>query len=43
MFYWDLVVAKIQVNIAKKVGSLELVKKVVNSWNWVPVLEYDFV
>jgi hypothetical protein len=32
-----MVVARLQVNLTKKLGSLELVKKVVNSGNWVPV------
>jgi hypothetical protein len=42
MLYWDLVVAKLQVNLAKKLGSLELVKKVVNSGNWILIPDCDF-
>jgi hypothetical protein len=41
LFYWNLVVARLQVSIAEKIGSLELVKKVINLGNWVSVPDCD--
>ena len=43
IFYWDLVVARLQVSLVEKFGSLELVKKVINSWKQVPVPNCNFV
>jgi hypothetical protein len=41
-FYWDLVVARLQVNLTEVLGSLELVKKVINFGNWVLIPDCDF-
>jgi hypothetical protein len=43
LFHWDLVVARLQVNLTEKIGSLELVMKVINLGNWVRVPDCDFV
>jgi hypothetical protein len=37
------VVVRLKVNLAEELSPLELVKKVINSRNWVPVPDYDFV
>jgi hypothetical protein len=37
------VVAILKVNIVEELRSLELFKKVINSRNWVPVPDCDFV
>jgi hypothetical protein len=42
IFYWDLVVARLHFNLVEKLGFVELVKKVVNSVNWVLVPKCDF-
>jgi hypothetical protein len=42
IFYGDLVVVKLQINITKVLGLLELVEKVVYSGNWVSILNCDF-
>ena len=36
-------VARFQINFAKELGSLELVKEVVNSRDQVPIPDYDFI
>ena len=36
-------VARLHVNLTEKLGSLEMVKKVINLRNWVLVLDCDFV
>jgi hypothetical protein len=36
------VVAELQINLTKVLGSLELVEKVVNLGNWVPIPDCDF-
>jgi hypothetical protein len=41
--YWDPVVTKIQINLTEVFGPLELVKEIVNSWNWISVLDCDFI
>jgi hypothetical protein len=43
MFYWDLVVYRIQINIAEVVGPRELIKEVINSGNQVLVSDCDFI
>jgi hypothetical protein len=43
LVYWDLVVARILINLTEVFGPLELVKEIVNSGNWVPVPDYDFI
>jgi len=43
IFYWELVVAILPVNVTEGLASLELVKKFLNSGNWVPVPDCDFV
>jgi hypothetical protein len=43
LFYGDLMVVKIQINITKVLGPLDLFNKVINSGNWVPIPIYDFV
>jgi hypothetical protein len=43
LFYWDFVVVRIYINLVEVLGSLELVKKAINSVSWVLVLDYDFV
>ena len=42
LFDWDLLVARFQINFAKELGSLELVKEVINSRDWVPISDCDF-
>jgi hypothetical protein len=42
MFYGDLVVVGLKINITKVLGPLKLVKKFINSWNWVPIPDCDF-
>jgi hypothetical protein len=39
----NLVVVILHVNIVEELVPLELVKKVINSGNWVPVHDCDFV
>jgi hypothetical protein len=43
MFYGDLVVARLQINITKLLGPLDLVEKVVNLGNWLSLPKYNFV
>jgi hypothetical protein len=43
LFYRDLVVARIQINLTKVFGPRELIKEVVNSGNRVPVSDCDFI
>ena len=42
-FYWDLVVAKLQINITKVFGPCELIKEVADSGNRVPFFYCDFI
>lgn len=35
--YWNLVISGIQIKFFEVLGPLELVKKVINSWDWVPI------
>jgi hypothetical protein len=37
------VIARLYVNLVEELFPLELVKKVINSGNWVSVLDCDFV
>jgi hypothetical protein len=43
LLYWDLVVARLQINLTEVFSPLELVKEIVNLGNWVPVLDCDFI
>jgi len=43
MFYWDLVVDRIQINITEVFGPRELIKEVIDLGNWVSVSDYDFI
>jgi hypothetical protein len=43
MFYRDLVVAKLQINITELFGPHELIKEVIDSGNRVSVSDYDFI
>jgi hypothetical protein len=43
MLYWDLVVAELQINLTDVFSPLDLVKEIVNSENWVLVLDCDFI
>ena len=40
---WYLVVGQLQINLPKILAPLELVKKIINPWNWIPIPKYDFV
>jgi hypothetical protein len=42
MFYQDLVVAIIQINLSEVFGPRELIKEVIDSGNRVPVSDCDF-
>ena len=42
-FYWDLMIARLQINLIEKFSSPQLVKKVVNSGDRVLILDYGFV
>jgi hypothetical protein len=37
------VVARLQINLTEAFGPYELIKEVVDSGNWVPVSDYDFI
>jgi hypothetical protein len=43
MFYWDLVVARIQINLTEVFGPCDLIKEVVNSGNRVLDLDCYFI
>jgi hypothetical protein len=43
LLYWDQVVARLHINLTEIFGPLELVKEIVNSGNWVSVLDCDFI
>jgi hypothetical protein len=43
MFYWDLVVARLHINITKVFGPRELIKEVVDLGNRLSVLDSDFI
>ena len=43
MFYWDLVVARLQINITEVFGPHELINEVVDSGNQVSVSDCDFI
>jgi hypothetical protein len=43
MFYRDLVVARLQINITEAFGPHELIKEVVDFGNRVPVSDSDFI
>jgi hypothetical protein len=43
LLYWDLMVARIQINLTKIFGPLELVKEIIDSGNKVPIPDYDFI
>ena len=42
-FDWNPMIAKLQINLVELLGSLKLVKKVIDPWDWIPVLESDFI
>ena len=41
--YWNLVIARLQIDLAKILGPLELIQKVTNLWDWIPIPDNDFV
>ena len=43
LFYWDLVVARLQINLTEVFGPCELIKEVVDLGNRVPVSDCDFI
>jgi hypothetical protein len=43
LLYWDLMVARLQINLTEVFGSLELIKEIVDSGNRVPVPDCDFI
>jgi hypothetical protein len=43
LFYRDLVVARLQINLTEVFGPRELIKEVVDSGNQVPVSDCDFI
>jgi hypothetical protein len=42
LIYWDLVVVVLQINLIEVFTPLEMVKEIINSWNWVLVPDCDF-
>ena len=42
-FYWNLVIARLQIYLAEILGPLDLVKKAINTWDWIPILDIDFI
>lgn len=40
--YWNLVITRIHIDLAKILGPLELVQQVINPWDWIPVSDSDF-
>ena len=42
-FNWYLLITELQINLAEIFGPLELVKKVINPWDWIPILDSDLV
>jgi hypothetical protein len=43
LLYWDLMVAKLHINLTEVFFSLGLIKDIVDSWNRVPVPDCDFI
>jgi hypothetical protein len=43
LFYWDLMVARLRINLIEVFSPLDLIKDIVNSRNQVLVPDYDFV
>jgi hypothetical protein len=43
MFYRDLVVARLEINITEVFGPHELIKEVIDSGNQVPIPDCDFI
>jgi hypothetical protein len=43
LFYQDLVVVKLQINLTEVFGPRELIKDIVDSGNQVPVSDCDFI
>ena len=43
LFYRDLVVARLQINLTKVFDPRELIKEVIDSWNRVPIYNCDFI
>jgi hypothetical protein len=37
------VIARLQIDLVEELGTLELVKKIVNLGDWVSVLDSDFI
>jgi len=42
-FYWNLVISLLHINLAKELGTLELIKKIINPRDHALVLESDFI
>jgi len=38
-----LVVARLQINLTKKLGSLKFAKNIINPWNWILIHGCEFV
>jgi hypothetical protein len=43
LFYGNIVVDRLQINLTKVFGPLELIKEIVDSRNRVPVSDFDFI
>jgi hypothetical protein len=43
LFYQNLVVARLQINLTKELGTLKLIKKIINLGDQVSVLDNDLV
>jgi hypothetical protein len=43
LLYWDLMVARLQINLTEVFGPLELVKEIVDSGIGYPVPDCDFI
>jgi hypothetical protein len=43
LIYWDLMVAKLQINLTEVFIPLELVKEIIDSGNQVPIPDCDFI
>ena len=41
--YWNLVVTRLQIDLAEILGPIELVQQVINLWDWMPVPKSKFV
>jgi len=41
--YWNLVIARLEIDLVETLGPLKLAQKVINSWDWILVPDSDFV